>query len=335
MKGSLIFTPTGKGDDFLLNLCILDADTLGSDVDLSIFEKFGQLTIYPKTSPDEVTNRIKDQDIIITNKVVLNQTNLSCAPRLKLICITATGTNNVDLAYTKSRNITVTNVAGYSTYSVVQHTFGMLFYLMESLNYYDNYVKSGLYAQNSLFTHLEKPFNEIKNKTWGIIGLGTIGSEVAKVASAFGCNVIYFSTSGQNYSPLYPRVELKEMLALSDIISIHCPLNEKTKNLITYDEISHMKKTAYLLNLGRGGIVNEYDLAKALDENLIAGAALDVLEKEPIADDNPLLHIKNQNRLLITPHIAWSSKEARIKLVDEVMQNIEAFLKGNPRNVVN
>lgn len=318
----------------MLNLCILDADTLGSDLDLSSLYHLGNLSIFPKTAPEEVIERIKEQDIIITNKVVLNEKNLAYAPRVKLICITATGTNNVDLSYTKSRNITVTNVAGYSTYSVVQHTFGMLFYLMESLNYYDNYVKSGLYAKSPLFTHLNKPFNEIRNKTWGIIGLGTIGSEVAKVAAAFGCNVIYFSTSGQNYSSLYPRVELEELLTLSDIISIHCPLNERTKNLITHSEISRMKKTSYLLNLGRGGIVNETDLARALDENLIAGAALDVLEKEPINSDNPLLTIKNQHKLLITPHIAWSSREARAKLIEEVKLNIESYLKGTPRNVV-
>lgn len=318
----------------MLNLCILDAETLGCDADLSIFEEFGNLTVYPRSLPEEVIERIKDQDIIITNKVVLNEKNLSLAPRVKLICITATGTNNVDLAYTKSRNITVTNVAGYSTYSVVQHTFGMLFYLMESLNYYDQYVKSGLYSQSPIFTHLERPFYEIRNKTWGIIGLGTIGSEVAKIAASFGCRVIYYSTSGQNNNPLYPRVDLEELLKVSDIISIHCPLNEKTRNLITYLELSQMKKSAYLLNLGRGGIINEADLARALDEDLIGGAALDVLEKEPITSDNPLLTIKNQHKLLITPHIAWSSIEARAQLVNEVKLNIEAYLKGIPRNIV-
>lgn len=318
----------------MLNLCILDADTLGSDVDLSIFEQFGNLTVYPQTSPDEVIERIMEQDIIITNKVILNEKNLSHAPRVRLICITATGTNNVDLSYTKSRNITVTNVAGYSTYSVVQHTFGMLFYLMESLNYYDYYVKSGLYAKSHIFTHLEKPFYEIRHKTWGIIGLGTIGSEVARIATAFGCGVIYYSTSGQNNNPSYPRVDLEQLLKDADIISIHCPLNEKTRNLITYKEIAKMKKTAYLLNLGRGGIINEADLARALDEDLIAGAALDVLEKEPIESDNPLLKIKNSHKLFITPHIAWSSREARAKLVEEVKLNIEAYLKGIPRNIV-
>ncbi|SHG63102.1 glycerate dehydrogenase [Thermosyntropha lipolytica DSM 11003] len=318
----------------MLNLCILDADTLGHDVDLSPLQHLGHLSIFPQTAPEEVIERIKEQDIIITNKVVLNEKNLSYAPRVKLICITATGTNNVDLNYTKSRHITVTNVAGYSTYSVVQHTFGMLFYLMESLNYYDNYVKSGLYAQSTIFTHLGRPFNEIRGKTWGIIGLGTIGSEVARIATAFGCQVIYYSTSGQNYNPLYSRVGLEELLAVSDIVSIHCPLNEKTKNLITYQELSLMKKSAYLLNLGRGGIINEADLAKALDEDLIAGAALDVLEKEPAAADNPLLAIKNKHKLLITPHIAWSSREARAKLIEEVRLNIEAYLKGTPRNVV-
>ncbi|MBO8158398.1 D-2-hydroxyacid dehydrogenase [Thermosyntropha sp.] len=318
----------------MLNLCILDADTLGSDVDLSIFEEFGNLTIYPATFKDEVVERIKDQDIIITNKVVLNENNLSYAPRVQLICITATGTNNVDLEYTRKRGITVTNVAGYSTPSVVQHTFGMLFYLMESLKYYDDYVKSGRYTDSNLFTHLGKPFNEIKDKTWGIIGLGTIGFEVAKVASAFGCKVIYFSTSGKNNNPAYKKVEWEELITTSDIISIHCPLNEKTKNLITYKELQKMKKNVFLLNLGRGSIVNEADLARALDENLIAGAGLDVLENEPLKKDNPLLHIKNKDKLLITPHIAWGSREARIRLIEEVKLNIAAFLKGERRNIV-
>ncbi|MCX7746087.1 MAG: D-2-hydroxyacid dehydrogenase [Clostridia bacterium] len=315
-------------------LCILDAKTLGPDIDLSLFEKLGQVTIYQTTNPDEVVDRIKSQDIIITNKVVLNQSNLEFAPDIKLICITATGTNNVDLEYTKSKNIAVTNVAGYSTHSVAQHTFAMLFYLIESLSYYDRHVKSGEYAKSDIFTHLDKPFWEIRNKTWGIIGLGEIGRTVAGIAKSFGSNVVYYSTSGKNNNPDYKRAALDELLKESDIISIHAPLNTQTKNLITYEALKNMKSHAILLNLGRGGIVNEEGLAKALDENVIAGAALDVLESEPVKVNNPLLGIKNSHKLFITPHIAWAGLEARKTLIEEVQQNIDAFLKGEKRNRV-
>lgn len=318
----------------MLKLCILDAQTLGEDMDLSKFKKFGELSIYPTTTPDQVSERISQQDVIITNKVVLNEANLKAAEKVKLICLTATGTNNIDLDYTRSRGIVVCNVAGYSTQSVVQHTFAMLFYILESLSYYDNYVKSGKYNDNVLFTNLKKPFFELDGKTWGIIGLGTIGQGVASVAQAFGCNVIYYSTSGKNYNQNYSQVELNTLLTSADIISIHAPLNAQTENLIDYQRIKLMKSHAVLLNLGRGGIINEAALAKALDEELIQGAALDVLVNEPIDSGNPLLKIKNSDRLLITPHIAWASKEARVRLIDETYLNIDSFIKGEPRNIV-
>lgn len=318
----------------MLKLCILDAQTLGEDMDLSKFKKFGELSIYPTTTPDQVSERISQQDVIITNKVVLNEANLKAAEKVKLICLTATGTNNIDLDYTRSRGIVVCNVAGYSTQSVVQHTFAMLFYILESLSYYDNYVKSGKYNDNVLFTNLKKPFFELDGKTWGIIGLGTIGQGVASVAQAFGCNVIYYSTSGKNYNQKHSQVELNTLLTSADIISIHAPLNAQTENLIDYQQIKLMKSHAVLLNLGRGGIINEAALAKALDEELIQGAALDVLVNEPIVSGNPLLKIKNSDRLLITPHIAWASKEARVRLIDETYLNIDSFIKGEPRNIV-
>jgi len=240
----------------------------------------------------------------------------------------------IDLKYARSRNITVTNVAGYSTHSVAQHTFALLFYLLESLTYYDQYVKSRKYAGSDIFTHLDRSFWELKGKTWGIIGLGTIGRTTADIARAFGCHVVYYSTSGKNRDDNYVRVELPDLLKTSDIVSIHAPLNTQTHNLIRYDELKLMKKQALLLNLGRGGIINEADLAKALDEGLIAGAGLDVLEKEPIEESNPLLHIKDGSRLIITPHIAWASIEARHTLLKEIILNIEAFLNGTARNVV-
>lgn len=317
-----------------MKLVILDAKTLGNDIDLSGFSQFGEVEIFQTTKPEETLERVKDKDIVITNKVIIDKNIIDNAPNLKLICVAATGVNNIDIKYAKQRGIQVRNVAGYSTESVVQHTFAMLFYLLENLRYYDDYVKSGEYAKSDIFTHLGKPFWEVRGKTWGIIGLGTIGRKVADVASSFGANIIYYSTSGVKRKEKYPRVSLEELLKTSDIVSIHAPLNEKTKGLIGYEQIKLMKPTAYLLNLGRGGIVIEEDLAKALDENLIAGAGLDVLEKEPIAEDNPLLKIKNKEKLFITPHIAWTSIEARKTLINEIIENIKAFLEGKDRNRV-
>lgn len=317
-----------------MKICLLDANTLGEDIDLSVFAKFGEFTSYQTTQPDEVVDRIRDQNIIITNKVVLNKENLSKAEDLKLVCITATGVNNIDLDYAKANGIAVTNVSGYSTQSVIQHTFAMLFYLYEHLREHDDYVRSGDYARSDLFTYLERPYSEIAGKTWGIIGLGTIGKAVAKIAEAFGCKLVYYSTSGKNKDEDFQRVELDELLRVSDIVSIHAPLNQDTYNLINADRLDLMKKSALLLNLGRGGIVNEGDLAKALDNNIIAGAALDVLEKEPIEADNPLLKVSDKNKLLITPHIAWASVEARNRLVQEVALNIEAYIDGQARNRV-
>jgi glycerate dehydrogenase len=317
-----------------MKIAFLDAKTIGDDIDLNIFKEFGEFIAYPTTKREETLERIKDADIVITNKVVLDRDILEKVDNLKLICVAATGYNNIDVEAAKEKGIAITNVAGYSTESVVQHTFAMLFYLLEHLKYYDEYVKSGEYAKSEIFTHLGKPFWEIYGKTWGIIGLGTIGRRVAEVAESFGAKVIYTSTSGVERKEKYPRYELDELLKTSDIVSIHAPLNKNTENLITYDKLKLMKRHAILLNLGRGKIVNETDLAKALDENLIGGAGLDVLEKEPINADNPLLKIKNKEKLFITPHIAWTSIEARQRLVREIAENIRAFLNGEIRNRV-
>ncbi|MBC2582470.1 D-2-hydroxyacid dehydrogenase [Clostridium sp. DJ247] len=318
----------------MLKIVILDKKTLGEDIDLSILEKFGQVEGYDITSKEEVANRIHNADIVISNKVILNEDNLKDALNVKLICVSATGTNNIDLEYTRKRNIVVTNVAGYSTNSVVQHTFALLFYLLEHLNYYDYYTKSGEYCKSEIFTNFSMPFWEVSGKTWGVIGLGDIGRRVAKIAESFGARVVYYSTSGKNANSDYERKELDELLKESDIVSIHCPLNERTENLITLRQLKTMKNSAILINVGRGKIVNEYDLAKAIDENLIQGAALDVLSVEPITGDNPLLSIKNKDKLIITPHIAWASFEARTKLIEEISLNIEAFLNNEKRNIV-
>jgi len=308
-----------------LKITILDARTLGSDVNLSVFRKFGELRIFETTNPNETIKNIADSDIIITNKVVIDKAVMDSAKNLKLICISATGMNNVDLEYAKEKNITVKNVAGYSTKSVTQHTFAMLFYMIEHLNYYDEYVKSGGWQESSIFTNLDRAFFEISGKKWGIIGLGNIGREVAKIATSFGADVSYFSTSGKNSNSEYSRIELKTLLSESDIISIHAPLNENTKNLINYSNMNLLKDRAVLINVGRGGIISETDLSKFIDEKEIF-VGLDVLEIEPIRSYNPLNMIKHKERLFITPHIAWSSFEAREKLIELIVKNIENFL---------
>ena len=309
-----------------MNIILLDAKTLGEDLDLSLLETFGTLVKYQTTSTDETLGRIKTAEIIITNKVVITAQMMEEAPQLKLICIAATGMNNVDLDAAKTMGIEVKNVAGYSTQSVVQHTFSMALYLIGKMGYYDNVVKSGSWSRSELFTDVSHPFFEIAGKRWGIIGLGSIGKEVARVATAFGAKVCYHSTSGENYDQKYPHVELESMMRECDIISIHCPLNDKTHNLINASNLSFLKEGSVLLNLGRGSIVNEADLAKELDKQKIY-AGLDVLTPEPIAEDNPLMDVANQDRLLITPHIAWASIEARKKLLEGIVENIEDFLQ--------
>ncbi len=307
-----------------MQIVILDAKTLG-DVDLRALERFGTVTIYPTTAPSERFERIKDAEIVITNKVVMDRAAIDAAPRLKLICVAATGMNNIDLDYAASRGIAVKNVAGYSTESVVQHTFAMAFYLIEQLRYYDDFVKSDKWSASGLFTCIERPFFEIASKRWGIIGLGAIGKRVAQVAQSFGAEVVYYSTSGQNLDAPYPHLPLHELLATSQIVSIHAPLNDKTRNLIGKEELAFLQEGAVLLNLGRGGIVDEEALAKALDTKRIY-AGLDVTAIEPLSSDSPLLYIAHKERLLITPHIAWTSIEARERLVAGILENIEEFL---------
>ncbi len=308
-----------------MKIVVLDAKTLG-DVHFDLLKKYGEVKIYPTTSYEERISRIEDADIIITNKVIIDKEAMDAAPKLKLICIAATGMNNVDLDYAAQKGIAVKNVAGYSTESVVQHTFAMAFYLIEHLRYYDKFVKSGRWSESGLFTCIDRPFFEIFNKRWGIIGLGAIGKRVAQVAASFGCDVVYYSTSGANDDPEFKRVSLEVLLSTSQIVSIHAPLNEKTKDLIGYKELELLQDGSILLNLGRGGIVNEEDLAKILEfKDIYVG--LDVTQKEPLPKDSPLLKFQN-DKLLITPHIAWTSIEARERLFDGVIENIEEFLRS-------
>lgn len=310
-----------------MKIVFLEVGNLGDDMDFEQFRQLGEVVFY-ETTPDElVRERIADADIVAINKIPMNRETLEQAPNVKLICVTATGTNNIDFAYTNSRGIQVANVSSYSTNTVVQHTFAMAFYLLEKLAYYDNYVKSGKYMESPYFVHMGQPFHDLKGMTWGIVGLGEIGRGVADIARAFGCKVIYFSTSGKNHNPDYTQVSMEELLKESDIISIHAPLNSTTNGLFHYDVLKQMKPTALLLNLGRGPIVNDTDLARALQEGVIAGAGLDVLPIEPMAKDSPLAAIQDSSRLFITPHIAWASVESRTRLVDQVYKNMLDFIK--------
>lgn len=310
-----------------MKIVFLDRKTIGEDLDLEKFNDFGEVVMYDFSSPEEVPDRVKDADIIILNKVPINETTIYSAEKLKLVCITATGTNNLDKEYLDKRGIAWRNVAGYSTESVVQHTFAMIFYLFEKLAYYDSYVKEDRYINDKMFTHFAEGFHELSGKTWGIIGLGNIGRRVADVAKAFGCNVQYFSTSGKNNNKDYKQVGLDELLSSSDIVSIHAPLDDNTLHLIDKNALSKMKRSAFLINVGRGPIIVEEDLAWALDNNVIAGAGLDVLDVEPMSENNPLRNIKDSKKLIITPHIAWASIEARRRLMDIIYGQIEEFLR--------
>ena len=309
-----------------MKLVFLDAKSIGEDMDLSGFDALGEVKKYDFSTPAEAAGRVGDADVVIINKVPINESTIGNAEHLKLVCVTATGTDNLDKEYLKKRGIAWRNVAGYSTESVAQHTFAMLFYLLEHLPYYDEYVKSERYIGDRSFTHFDRYYTEISGKTWGIIGLGAIGRRVAELAKCFGCRVIYYSTTGKNVQQEYERVELDRLLAESDIVSVHAPLTPQTEGLMNEEAFRKMKKSAIFLNLGRGPIVKEADLCRALQENWIQAAALDVLCAEPMSPENPLRQIKD-DRLLITPHIAWASVEARMRLMKIIEEQIREFFR--------
>lgn len=304
-----------------MRIVILDAATFG-ETDLSGFDALGRVEVYQTTSADETPERVKDADVVVTNKVVIDAAVMDAATNLKLVCVAATGTNNVDLEYAGQKEILVKNVAGYSTDSVIQHTFSMLFYLMEHSRYYDEYVKSGKWQKSPIFTHVGRPFVELKGKKWGIIGLGEIGRGVANIAKAFGAEVCYYSTSGKNTNSDYEQTTFTKLLETCDIVTIHAPLNAQTKDLIGHSELLMLKDGAILLNLGRGGIVSERALSAIIDVKEIY-VGLDVLEKEPMTTPHPLMNIEHQERLYITPHIAWASVEARDRLIASIAENIK------------
>ncbi|HJH49935.1 D-2-hydroxyacid dehydrogenase [Merdimonas faecis] len=308
-----------------MKIVFLDAKTIGDDIDLSAYDTLGEVAKYSFSQPEEVPERAADADVLIVNKIRINEAAVGRADHLKLVCVTATGTNNLDKDYLERRGIAWRNVADYSTQSVAQHTFAMLFFLLEKLRYYDDYVKEGRYINDTVFTHFAEHFYELKGKTWGIIGLGNIGRRVTAIAEAFGAEVIYTSPSGSAPQEGYHQVDLDTLLEKSDIISVHAPLNQYTENLIDQNTLKKMKKTCIFLNLGRGPIVNEQDLADALMQGEIAAAGLDVLCQEPMSSGNPLMAIKDSRKLFITPHIGWASVESRTRLMDIIFHQIKEF----------
>lgn len=304
-----------------MKMVFLDASTLGN-VSFEPFRKLGELVLYDTSTPEEARQRVKDADVLLINKVLVNKELIDAAPSLKLICIAATGVNNIDVDYAASKGIPVRNAVGYSTDSVVQTTFMHILSLVGGSSYFDAVVKSGSYSRSGMFTDTNWNWWELAGKTIGVIGMGNIGSKVAKLAEAFGMKVCYYSTSGTGHCKDYPCLSLEELLKVSDIVSIHAPLNERTENLIGSKELAMMKPTAYLVNVGRGAIVKEAELAEALDAGVIAGAGIDVFVQEPIPENHPYLHMTHPERLILSPHIAWASIEARTRLVDIMAENI-------------
>lgn len=309
-----------------MNIVFLDALTMGDMPELESFNELGTYTQYAETSAEQRVERCTNADVIITNKVKIDAALMEQLPKLKLICVAATGTNNIDLEKATALNISVKNVKGYSTNSVAQLTFGFIIELYNRISFYDMYVKEEMYSSQKLFTHIGPGLEEIAGKTIGIIGMGDIGKAVAKIATAFNMNVQYYSTSGKNTDAGYSSVSLEALLKTSDVVSIHAPFNPQTSALIGAKQLAMMKSDAILINVGRGGIVVEADLVQALEEKKIYAAALDVFEQEPLPLHSPLLQLQDQGQLILTPHIAWASKQARLTLLQGIQNNIKQFL---------
>ena len=319
-----------------MKIVILERNSVGTDVSVECISDFGEVTIYRNTvTLEEVRERVKDADIVIANKSPLREETLKDAPNVKLICEFATGYDNCDLEYCKSRGIKVANVRDYCTGMVAQHTFTLALALSQKLFHYDDYVKSGQYSAQDRFSNFDLPFTELEGKTWGIVGMGNIGRRVAKIATAFGCKVIFHSITGKSTCEEYTQVDKDTLLAESDFLSLHCPLSDLSRNFIDADALKKMKSTAVLINVARGPVVNNANLYEALVAGEIAAAGLDVVEREPLEESNPLSRLKDSNQLIITPHLAWASVEARTRCVEEAYKNIEAFLRGEDRCVVN
>ncbi len=312
-----------------MKIVILDSLTFGSDIDLSIFNQFGKTAIYETTLPEEITARIKNAEIIITNKVRINRKELKNAAKLKLICVAATGYNNIDIEAAKEHRVVVANVRNYSSESVAQHTFSLILALQNSLveNVIDT--RNGRWSKSPVFTVLDYPFYELTGKKLGIIGYGSIGKQVAKIAKAFDMEILIAKRPGIEYTEK-TRVEFEKLVSESDIITLHVPLSETTLNLFGAKEFEKMKSSAILINTARGGIVNEEALYYALKSKTIRAAAIDVVSNEPIEPNNRLHELKN---LLITPHMAWASFKSRQGLIDGIVLNIKKFLAGESADI--
>lgn len=309
-----------------MKITFLDTQTVADlPEELAKFKALGDFTGYKNTTPDQVVARLAGSNVAIVNKVIIGREEMDQLPDLKLICIAATGMNNVDLDAAAERGISVKNVSGYSTNSVAQLTITMLFTLAMDLIHLNQAVYDGTYAKHPAFGYWRQPFYELGGARYGIVGMGAIGQRVAELATAYGAKVVHYSTSGRTSDAGYPQVSFEELLETCEVISVHCPLTEETKDLFGYDELAKMKSSAYLINVARGGIVNEADLVRALDEGQIAGAASDVFTSEPIPTDHPYLSVKEPHRLLLTPHIGWASVEARMELLAGVRENIKTL----------
>lgn len=316
-----------------MNLVLLDRKSIGDDIDIKVFERFGKLISYDYTEEIQINKRIKEADIIITNKAKINSETLKNS-RAKLICVTATGVDNIDLNYCKSENIAVCNVRGYSTESVVQHTFALLFSLWERIFDFYRHVNKGKYIEDKTYSHYEFTFSEMKDKNFGIIGLGAIGNRVAQVAKTIGFNVFYWSSSDVDRSNEYKRLNFDELIKTCDVISIHSPLTNKTKNLFGKEEFLKMKKKAVIINVARGGIINEEALVEAMQNNVIGAAGIDVLSTEPMTKSSKYINILGRSNFIITPHVAWAAVESRTRCLDEICINIDSWLEGGTRNRV-
>lgn len=311
-----------------MKIVFLDAATVGKDVSLDGLKQFGETVLYDATGQSEAALRMSDCDIVITNKVHVFKEEIDAARNLKLICVAATGVNCVDVEYAASKGIPVKNVPAYSTESVAQVCLMHILNLVGHGMYFNEVCHDGRYSRSGMFSDVLNPFWELKGKKMGVIGMGNIGSRVAELAAAFGMSVAYFSTSGTGHCKDYPCVTMEELLRESDVLSVNCPLNPRTKDLITYEDLKRMKPGAYIVNCSRGGIINENDLVRALNDGLIAGAAVDTFETEPLPEDHPYLtRVKEPSRLILSPHIGWTSIEARIRLVEILEDNIRTFLK--------
>ena len=311
-----------------MNIVLLDKGTLGADVDLSPIRQAGSVTEYVSTAPEEVASRVREAEVIVTNKIKLNASNLSNADRLRLICVTATGYDNIDKEYCASRGIGLCNVPGYSTESVAQLTLAMVLSLVNHLNEYQAFVKDGSYSASGMANHLTPPFHELSSLTWGVVGGGAIGGRVAMLAEAFGSHVLMCRRTPD---VRYEQVSLDELCRRADIISLHVPLTEETRGMICRERIASMKQGAILLNVARGAVTDEQALADAVESGHLGGLGVDVYEKEPFPKEHPFTGIMDRPNVCLTPHMAWGAIEARNRCVSIIGENIASFERGEKK----